>query len=719
MNLSAASQPVCISNGGGSLLFYFHKDTIWNSQHLVMANGTGIAANVGGPTTKLALKKPGSNNEYYLFYLSYSTPQGLYFSIIDMGLAAGMGSVTAKNVPLYSGNFLTAISGVKHCNGQDFWLIMHEQNNNVFRSFLLSATGINSTAVVSTSGPTFTYSSSSMKINPQGTKLGLLNTTPPTTVSANFFDVDRSTGSVSNFFLGNTFGGNSQNGCEFSPDGSKFYFTELTLPQKVHQLNLCAGSASAVAASDYTLPGGGIGLSRASNGKIYYTRPGTSFLGVINNPNTLGTGMNLTDQGINMLPNDPGMYLPYFISSQTKEQFKSIQGLGCLTSLFNPPSVSNFSLASCWSSGNMVTGLIWNFGDPSSGPLNSSTLSAPSHTFSAFGTYTIKLVMSYSSCAADTMQQVISIVQASANVLTSSVACNSMASASVQVLGGSGNYSYTWTPSAQNGSVAYALSGGVYTLSVQDASFNCSQNFSTSINVPTLNIIAVVQSTPYCGFSNANVSVFNGSGNYSYQWLPGNQNSPSLNNLSAGNYTVLVFDPLNNCNLSSSLQVVPLALPVLSLSPSASICPGQSHTLTVAGADLYLWNTGSVSSSIVVSPVSTSYYSVSGTLSATGCSASKTTTIAVVPCVAIDELTMLQETSTIYPNPCTDWIYVHITTDMRLKLFNPLGKLVLETMLKSGQTQLNLEAFPQGLYLLTLNTVSDHKQVFRISKNSP
>ncbi|HQQ95233.1 MAG TPA: T9SS type A sorting domain-containing protein [Bacteroidia bacterium] len=719
LNLNGTNGPACISDTQGSLMFYSNGDTVWNASNLILSNGTGLSGSSSGSQSKLVLKKPQSNSVYYFFYINASPGSpGLYYSIIDMSLAGGSGSVTAKNVPLYTGQVMSAITGCRHCNGSDYWLVMHELSNNTFRSFVLSNTGINTTPVVSSIGTNTLYGGASMKLNAQGTKLGLINSIPPTGLSVNFFDFNRSTGTILNFnSFGNTFTGGGSQGCEFSPDGSKFYFAEQGAP-KIHQLNLCASNTTAIVATDFTITASGIPFSfkLAPNGKIYITNTAfQSKLGVINFPNQAGASMSYIDQGLDISPQVSGWCLPNFISSQTGELIQFNQGLACLSTQFTALSSSNASLTSCWSTGNPVIGVLWNFGDPLSGPLNTSTLSAPSHTFSAFGTYTVKLAMSYSSCAADTMQQVISIVQASANVLTSSVACNSMASASVQVLGGSGNYSYTWTPSAQNGSVAYALSGGVYTLSVQDASFNCSQNFSTSINVPTLNIIAVVQSTPYCGFSNANVSVFNGSGNYSYQWLPGNQNSPSLNNLSAGNYTVLVFDPLNNCNLSSSLQVVPLALPVLSLSPSASICPGQSHTLTVAGADLYLWSTGSSSASIVVNPMSTSYYSVSGTLSSSGCSVSKTLTLTVVPCLAIVEHRNIQNEPQVYPNPCSGWIWVNTLTDQKMTLFNVTGNLVFETTLKAGSSQLNLEVFPEGLYFLHLSAPGN-RQVFRIIK---
>lgn len=701
MNLIASSNPVCMSNQSGALLFYCWRDTIWNAQHQVMANGTGIAANGIHTTNKLIFKRPGNNQEYYLVYKSFSPVSGLFYSVIDMNLAAGMGSVTTKNQPIYTGSNLSSIAGAKHCNGQDYWVVMHDLN--AFRSYQISAAGISTNAVVSTVGPTFTVSiQSCMKINPQGTKLALLTAIPPTSLLASFFDFDRSTGGLSNWIQLGGMLGTPVKGCEFSSDGSKFYFAEQSTLNRIHQLNLCSGNASSISGSDFTLSATPESMCRAQNGKIYFTQIGnnSNFLGVIHNPNASGLAMGLVQQGFDMSPEIPNISLPYFIGSQIKEQFQFSQGLGCLSTVFSPPTISSPSVAACWSSGNPVTGFFWNFGDPSSGSLNTSTLSSPSHTFGSFGTYTVKLAMSYSNCAADTVQQVISIVQASANVLTHSVACNSLASATVYTQGGSGNYSYTWMPGAQSGSIGSGLSNGVYSIQVNDNSFNCTQTFTSSILNPTLNITAVSQSTAYCNFSNAMIQVQNGSGNYSYQWLPGNQTTAFANNLAAGIYTVTIGDITNNCSFLHTLQITPYALPNLTVSPNATICAGQSRTLSASGADVYLWSNGSTNSSIVVSPSSTSFYSVSGTLNATGCSAGKTISLTVSSCPGFIEESLDEMFVRVFPNPFQGDLSIQLAKDGLVRIYSVLGREVLSVKLTKGVSELDLCELEEGLYFL-------------------
>lgn len=94
-----------ISDAAGNLLFYSDGVTVWNRNHLVMANGTGIIGNHVAIQAALILKQPGNNSLFYLFSnLSQGPSIGgnyLHYSIVDMSLAAGNGSVVTKNVPPY------------------------------------------------------------------------------------------------------------------------------------------------------------------------------------------------------------------------------------------------------------------------------------------------------------------------------------------------------------------------------------------------------------------------------------------------------------------------------------------------------------------------------------------------------------------------------------------------------------------------------------------
>lgn len=68
---------------------------------------------------------------------------------------------------------------------------------------------------------------------------------------------------------------------------------------------------------------------------------------------------------------------------------------------------------------------MWDFGEPSSGTANTSTLSNPSHLYSALGTYTVKLILQ-GPCAGDTLLQAVTVTTLGPNpaVAGPSLICN-------------------------------------------------------------------------------------------------------------------------------------------------------------------------------------------------------------------------------------------------------------------------------------------------------
>ena len=102
---------------------------------------------------------------------------------------------------------------------------------------------------------------------------------------------------------------------------------------------------------------------------------------------------------------------------------------------------------------------------------------------------------------------------------------------------------------------------------------------------------------------------------------------PALDNTATTTYT---FTPAaGSCASSMTMAIVVNALPVISVGASQEfICAGASSTLTATGASSYVWGTTETSNSIVVSPMSTSTYSVTGT-DANGCTVSQSITITV------------------------------------------------------------------------------------------
>lgn len=390
-----------IADASGNLLFYTDGMTVWDQTHAVMANGSNLFGHSSTTQSGIIVKQPGTNNLYYVFTVdAIGGPHGLCYSIVDMSLASGNGSVTVKNTLLHTPT-AEKVTAVKHCNGTDIWVISHDWTTNNFRCYLVTSAGINTTPVNSPVGTVHmgSYNEAGfIKVSPTGRKIGItLNTSA---LGFELYDFNNSTGIVSNpLILANTTSG--AYGCEFSPDGTKFYGASSTTPV-IYQWDLCAGTSNAIIASQFTvsLPPVLIGaLQLGPDGKIYVARVNTSTLGVIHNPNSLGAACNYIDLGQSISPMNCSWSLPNFIASF----FTPPPPLFTYTVNCQSVTFSYQNTPACAAGVNPVTGMLWTFGETSSGVNNTSSLPSPTHTYSAGGTYTVQLVLQHT-CSSDTIR---------------------------------------------------------------------------------------------------------------------------------------------------------------------------------------------------------------------------------------------------------------------------------------------------------------------------
>lgn len=462
-NSNFNGSPGCatICDNTGNLLFYTDGFTVFNSTHNVMANGNGLPGYDG----LIAIKQPGNNNLYYVFYSGNNT--WIKYSIVDMSLSAGLGSVSVLNTNVFQPSCAKLLA-VRHCNGKDTWIISHDYSSNQFRSFLLTSTGISSSPVVSATGPTLNTpgaSAGDMQVSPNGKLLAMIqtsNSVPSTAGTAGFylFDFDPSTGIVSNSFqLSQTIFGV---GVEFSADGKKLYgnaqLSTSSPTAQLYQWDLCAGSNSSIAGSKYTVNMGNYlagGLRRAIDGKIYQSHtpsfplPSTFSIDVINSPNSLGSGMNFVLQGQNVGPKNPGGALPNYINSYIKPTITFTPNQNCQNVSFAGPAPS--FTGGCNPNAYPINGYLWNFGEPSSGAANTSTAASPAHSYSTTGTYSVKLIV-YSNCTNDTIVQVINVNNLASPVTVSgnSVICKG----DNRTYTATGASTYSWTGSSSTTSLA-------------------------------------------------------------------------------------------------------------------------------------------------------------------------------------------------------------------------------------------------------------------------
>lgn len=127
----------------------------------------------------------------------------------------------------------------------------------------------------------------------------------------------------------------------------------------------------------------------------------------------------------------------------------------------------------------------------------------------------------------------------------------------VNASGGTGSYSYSWSPSGGTAATATGLVSGFYTVTVTDGA-GCITTTSAFVSEPTPITLLTGSVNANCGLSDGTVSVIASGGTpaYSYEWSDGSTvvgTTPILN-VPAGTYYITVTDN-NDCTIIDSVAV--------------------------------------------------------------------------------------------------------------------------------------------------------------------
>ena len=212
--------------------------------------------------------------------------------------------------------------------------------------------------------------------------------------------------------------------------------------------------------------------------------------------------------------------------------------------------------------------------------------------------------------------------------------------------GGTGSYTYNWTPLSAAGNLPLALNlcSGSYSLTVTDGN-NCSVTTDTIVTGPqSVNINNIVVENEVCSgdcMGSFTVSATNAT-QYSIDGI-NFQSSNMFDNLCAGIYNIYVEDAIG-CG-TSIIDTIESPDPVSIQSFSnTTICIGGSATLDAqltggVGGYSYSWDNGLATQQITVSPTVDQTYCVSGT-DANGCpSGQSCVTVTVNPPLSVQAQT--------------------------------------------------------------------------------
>ncbi len=181
----------------------------------------------------------------------------------------------------------------------------------------------------------------------------------------------------------------------------------------------------------------------------------------------------------------------------------------------------------------------------------------------------------------------------------------------------SGAATYTWNGTSNGTTIALTpTTNTTYTVTGTTAQ-GCASTTTIAVVTNSLPILNVTPPTATaCVFSGV---TFTASGANTYTWSNNvNTSTTTVFQSVNTNYTVSGSNAAG-CVASSTVGVVALPLPVISVSSSFSmVCPSSSISYTASGASTYTWSNAASGSVVVFTPTASTQYSVGGT-DAFGC----------------------------------------------------------------------------------------------------
>jgi hypothetical protein len=179
-----------------------------------------------------------------------------------------------------------------------------------------------------------------------------------------------------------------------------------------------------------------------------------------------------------------------------------------------------------------------------------------------------------------------------------------------------GAVNYTWNPGViQDATIAVSPSiTSSYTV-IGTSAIGCTNSAVLPITVYPIPSVSI-SATPSLICSGSSTTLNASGGALFYTWYPGSIVSPSLlvSPLSSAAYTAIGLATGSCTNIAVANVSVNPSPTVFINSSASSICSGQTATFSASGASSYTWQASVVASSIVVSPLANTLYTVTGAL---------------------------------------------------------------------------------------------------------
>ena len=401
--MDAPAGSASISNEDGLLMFYSDGESVWNRNHEIMENGSGLAGDKNNFQSAIIIPKPGNDNIYYLVYsrlensINPLVTAGTFYSEIEFSNGSPLGKVTRKNAFLDSNSPSEKLTAVHHKSGESFWLVTLTAINNdpenlklVFKVYPITDNGLDANAV-RTELDFGIENFGSMKVSVDGKKLLVSSqTTNDRTRYVHYFNFDNETGEITfvrNLLIDPPSANWPPKGIEISPNGQFVYITFIAGDNNgIFQYEIEGPGAQEDARRIlYFRPNITVeSLQLANDQKIYVALSladdDSRILGVIENPNEKGLLADYIPLSPELTPGTSKRGLPNFIQSYFAS--KIVTENQCY---IDPFSFSSTSYAP-------ISEAVWDFGDGNTGSGIDTT-----HTYDAPGEYTVQGILTVGS----------------------------------------------------------------------------------------------------------------------------------------------------------------------------------------------------------------------------------------------------------------------------------------------------------------------------------
>jgi hypothetical protein len=295
--------------------------------------------------------------------------------------------------------------------------------------------------------------------------------------------------------------------------------------------------------------------------------------------------------------------------------------------------------------------------------------------------------------------------------------------ATVVASGGTGAFTYAWSPSGGNAATETGLTAGNYSVVITDAN-SCSATATFLLTEPAM-LVATIDSTVNPSTCTAadgsiSISVTGGTGAYTYLWSDSSV-AEDITGIAAGAYSVTITDA-NGCTTTASATINDPGAPTVTLAlPIDTACGSFPGLVNLSGESPTggIWS-GTGVSGATFDPFGAgmgNHYITYTFTDVNGCTASATDSIFVDPCIGIETIATTQWS--IFPNPTNAELTINtsseIATDVIIEMYSADGKLISsENKQQAKIITLDMTNQPVGVYFIRIianEKVSMHRVV--------